>query len=272
MESAPELKEGLAMDLKELLARVEGAPAKAKRLKSPRSNQKMNKSARTTVSVIIPAHNEENYLEATLNALRQQKFPGCEVVVVANGCTDNTADVARGLCDQLVVLSQKSLGVARNLGARIAKGELLIFLDADTLLERHALRWISEEFTQAHAAGTVRGLPDAKPLAYRCMYGLKNFMHWSRLHHGSSGVIICWKEHFVRLGGFREDLEMRENSELIKRLERFGRYKYIGKVAATTSMRRYERRGFWRMIWLWTRLWFESLFIDLQNRKYETIR
>lgn len=260
------------MDLKELLARVEGAPVKKKLLKARRSKESAKQAPRTTVSVIIPAHNEEAYLEATLKALRRQKFPGCEVVVVANGCTDNTADVARGLCDQLVVLSQKSLGVARNLGARIAKGELLIFLDADTILERHGLKIISEEFTHRHAAGTVKGLPDTKRFAYRCMYGLKNFMHWSRLHHGSSGVILCWKEHFVRLGGFRENLEVRENSELIKRLERFGRYKYIGNTAVTTSMRRYDRRGFWRMIWLWTRLWFESLFRDLQNRKYEIIR
>jgi hypothetical protein len=85
-------------------------------------------------------------------------------------------------------------------------------------------------------------------------------------------VIICWKKDFVRAGGFDEGLEVRENSELIKRLKRFGRYKYIGKTAATTSMRRYEQRGFRHMVWLWTKLWWHSLFGDLHKRSYETVR
>ena len=73
-------------------------------------------------------------------------------------------------------------------------------------------------------------------------------------------------------GGFNESLEISENSELIKRLRRFGRYRFIGNTCATTSMRRYERRGVRRMAWLWTRLWFESWFRDLRHRKYEIVR
>lgn len=254
------------------MARLTDAPGKSEqRLQEIRLPSKARKVA-TTISVIIPAHNEEAYLKATLKALRRQKFPGLEIIVVANGCTDNTEDVARERCDQLVVLSQKSLGVARNLGARMAKGDLLIFLDADTLLEKNALRTIAEKFTHRHAAGTVKGKPDSDRLAYRMIYGLKNFVHFSSVHQGSSGVIICWREHFIRLGGFKESLEVRENSELIQRLKRFGRYAYIGKAAAVTSMRRYDRRGVGNMIWMWIKLWFESLFKDLQHRKYETIR
>jgi len=56
-------------------------------------------------------------------------------------------------------------------------------------------------------------------------------------------VIVCWKDHFLRIGGFDEGLQVRENSDLIWRLKDFGAYKYIGEVAATTSMRRYEQSG-----------------------------
>src|SRR5215468_4866999 len=59
------------------------------------------------ISVIIPAHNEEKYLGATLEALERQSYGWFEVVVVANGCTDATADVARRRCQRLIVLSQK---------------------------------------------------------------------------------------------------------------------------------------------------------------------
>ena len=76
----------------------------------------------------------------------------------------------------------------------------------------------------------------------------------------------------MRIGGFDEGLEVRENSELIRRLRRFGSYKYIGDVAATTSMRRYEQRGFRRIVFLWFKLWLQSLFGDLHQRHYEAVR
>ena len=225
-----------------------------------------------SISVSIPAHNEEYYLGKTLEALRRQTCKAFEVVVIANGCSDHTAEIARGRCDQLIVLSQKSLGVARNLGARIAKGRLLIFLDADTLLDPKSLETILAEFADSNAAGTVRGVPDVSNVKYRLMYGMKNLVHRTSIHHGSSGVILCWKRHFMQTGGFDEGLEVRENSELIRRLKRFGKYKYLHNVRATTSMRRYDQRGFRRMIWLWLKLWIQSLFGDLHQRKYETVR
>ncbi len=224
------------------------------------------------ISIIVPAHNEEAYLQRTLAALRRQNYGWFEVIVVANGCSDRTAEVARPFCERLIVLSQKNLGVARNLGARMAKGELLLFLDADTTLEPMALRRIAEDFRPADATGTLKGRPDCNRRAYRALYWLKNFLHRWSLHTGSSGVIICWKEQFIRCGGFDEGLEVRENSELMKRLKHFGKYRFIGDVSATTSMRRYERRGFGRVLWLWAVLWLQSLFGDLHRRHYETVR
>src|SRR5512146_73680 len=145
------------------------------------------------ISVIIPAHNEEGYLRRTLELLRRQNYGWYEIIVVANGCTDATPEIARGGCDRLIVLSQKNLGIARNLGARMARGELLLFLDADTSLEPMALRRIAQDFTPACAAGTIKGRPDTRRPAYRLIYALKNFIHRASLHPGSSGVILCWK-------------------------------------------------------------------------------
>lgn len=224
------------------------------------------------ISVIIPAHNEAKYLLRTLESLRRQNYRWFEVIVVANGCSDGTAEIARGRCQRLIVLSQKNLGIARNLGARMAKGELLLFLDADTTLEPMALRRIAEDFTENDSAGTIRGRPDADELRYKLLYWLKNTVHRLALHPGSSGVIVCWKEHFMRVGGFDEDLAVRENSHLTRRLGRLGKYKYIGDVSAMTSMRRFERRGFRRVAWLWIKVWLQSVFGDLRQRQYEPVR
>lgn len=227
---------------------------------------------RRSISVVIPAHNEGAYLVRTLDSLRRQNYGRFEVIVVANGCTDDTAEVALGRCHRLIVLSRKSLGVARNLGARMARGELLVFLDADTTLEPMALRRIAEDFTEDCAAGTVHGRPNNTRWQYRLVYGLKNMVHRLRVHPGSSGVIICWKPHFEQVGGFDEGLELRENSELMKRLRRFGSYIYIGDISATTSMRRYERCGLAKLAWLWAKVALLSIFGDLHQRRYEIVR
>src|SRR5882757_4222615 len=124
--------------------------------------RKTEGSSIRTISVIIPAHNEERYLRRTLDAVKSQDYDWFEIIVVANGCTDATAEVARGLCNRLITLSQKSLGVARNLGARLAKGELLLFLDADTILEPNALRLIAQRFPKSYSAGTLKGRPDTE--------------------------------------------------------------------------------------------------------------
>lgn len=224
------------------------------------------------ISVIIPAHNEAVYLPRTLQALQAQTYPWFEIVVVANGCTDGTPDAAKGLCDRLVVLSQKNLGVARNLGARMGRGEILLFLDADTILDPNALRKIAENFGPEHAAGTVQGLPDCGKLRYKAFYTFKNTIHKLGLHPGSSGVILCWKDHFLRVGGFDEKLEVRENSHLMRRLCRWGRYRYVGNARAITSMRRFEQRGLASISWLWVKVFFQSWFGGLAGRRYETVR
>ena len=267
-------RSNLGMEPNEVLARSGFARMDLKQLKT-RILRSLERAPRKSpmLSVIVPAHNEESYLGATLDALNRQDYGNFEIVVVANGCMDRTAEVAREKCSRLVTLDAKGLGVSRNLGGRLATGDLLVFLDADTILEPHALRTIAEQFTRRDAGGTLKGQPDSNRFAYRVIYGLKNFMHRFVVRNGRSGVIICWKDQFDRIGGFKEHLELRENSDLIRRLKRFGGgYRYIGSTAATTSMRRYDQLGVKHIVWLWIKLWFLSLFSDLSHRKYEPVR
>lgn len=261
----------LNMEAKQLLAWTKGR-AESKHVMGRDIQPRARGTYWPSVSVIIPAHNEQDYLGRTLGALNYQDYPDWEIIVVANGCIDRTAEAAQGKCHRLVTLAQKNLGVARNLGARMATGELLVFLDADTILEPGALRVIGEQFTERCAGGTLRGRPDSGRFAYRVIYWLKNFTHRFIVHNGSSGVIICWKQDFTRVGGFDEKLELRENSHLIRRLKQFGRYKYISAASATTSMRRYDRRGIWPVVWLWLKLWATGPFTDLRKRRYESVR
>lgn len=224
-----------------------------------------------TISVVIPARNEEEFLPATVEALKAQTYSDFEIIVVANGCRDRTADIARELGCRVFELADRGLGAARNLGGREAKGQILLFLDADTLLPREALKTVAAKFRRSYSCGTLWGEPDSRRLSHKLIYTLKNFIHATHLHCGSSGVILCWKDDFIKIGGFDESLYLRENSQLMKRLLRFGRYCFIARVPAITSMRRYETVGTAEMVRLWLKVWWRSIVSDISHATYEDL-
>jgi hypothetical protein len=149
---------------------------------------------------------------------------------------------------------------------------LLLFLDADTELQWDALTSVARRFKREYGAGTLKGEPDSDRLAYRLLYAIKNLEHRWSLHQGSSGVIFCWKDDFMAMGGFDEELEVMENSDLIRRLKTLGNYLYINESAARTSMRRYDKTGLASGCHLWLKLWLQSLFASIRFKPYETIR
>lgn len=224
------------------------------------------------ISVIVPAHNEGEYLARTLDALRAQNYSNFEVIVVCNGCSDHTAEVARGRCDVLIDTQERGISFARNRGAKAARGELLLFLDADTILQPDGLKVIARKFKRTDAAGTLKGVPDSPRWIYHILYFFKNRMHRLRLHKGSVGVILCWKDDFLATGGFDEHLHVMENSQLMKQLCEFGRYRFVGQTTALTSMRRYDRTGPLQTVNLWIKIWVRSLVRSVRHEQYETVR
>jgi 1,2-diacylglycerol 3-alpha-glucosyltransferase len=94
------------------------------------------------VSIIIPALNEEKYIEKTLKSVRRQTYPKIEVIVVDNGSTDRTGEIAKKYANKVIVEEKRGIGIARNRGAKEAKGDILLFLDADTEIEKDCVEKI----------------------------------------------------------------------------------------------------------------------------------
>lgn len=101
-----------------------------------------------TFSVIIPAHNEEKYigkcLEAIQKAAQKVKPEQVQTIVVANRCTDSTAEIAAEYGAEVVINEDKCISSIRNAGARAAKCEIIVTIDADSIMSEGSLAEIRE--------------------------------------------------------------------------------------------------------------------------------
>jgi glycosyltransferase involved in cell wall biosynthesis len=104
-----------------------------------------------TVSVIIPAYNEESYLKKCLQALRTQVIKPDEIIVVDNNSSDNTLRVARQFSEVKVIKeTRQGLYFARQAGIDAAKGDIVCRIDADTYVEKHWVAEIKRAFLDQH--------------------------------------------------------------------------------------------------------------------------
>lgn len=209
-----------------------------------------------TISVIIPTLHEEKTLPGTLARLRHPAFS--EVLVVDGGSRDRTlADVA--LANPLTRVLNAPTGRARqmNAGAAAAKGELLLFLHADTLLPTTAAQDITQAMADTRIAG---GRFDARLVPDRgLLWVVGRMMSWrSRLTGIATGdqAIFVRRKVFEDLGGF-PDIPIMEDIAFSRRLKQAGHVAALHSCVMTSG-RRWERHGAIRTIVLmwWLRLLF----------------
>ena len=104
------------------------------------------------VSVIIPAYNEEKVIQYCLESLKNQTFRDMEIIVVDDGSTDRTQELVKGV--MLLIQDHKGPGEARNFGAKQAKGEILVFVDADMTFDRDFIKELVEPIVKGESKGT----------------------------------------------------------------------------------------------------------------------
>ncbi len=225
-------------------------------------------------SVIIPAHNEENYLRQTLHSLKNQTHQDFEVIVVTNGCTDKTEEIVKKRANERIKhlsLPQPNVSRARNYGAGKAEGEVLLFLDADTALEEYSLQKIKAGFLKEHAVATTQVKPDSPELKYQLAMWFKNFYHRTHLYEGCSGALVCRREDFEKVNGYDPNLGVKEHRKLILNLRKLGKFSCID-TKVTTSMRRFKRWGLSKDVLFWAKQWVKEKTGTLEGVEYEKVR
>src|SRR3990167_8391560 len=106
------------------------------------------------VSTIIPAYNEENDIGNCLKSLQAQSYKNNEIIVVDDGSSDDTVNIARKFKTKVLTQSHKGPGSARNLGASVAKGRLLVFVDADMTFNKDFIRDLTKPIREGKTIGT----------------------------------------------------------------------------------------------------------------------
>lgn len=184
------------------------------------------------VSIIIPVLNAEKFIKSCLEAVFESDYPKerREVLVVDNGSSDHTVDIARQFNVKVMAEPYVTISTLRNIGARQARGEILAFLDADCLAPRH---WLS---------AAVEALKKERVGAVGCWYQLPEHpafvekvwdLHasWRREWAGEidwipSGDLIISKALYEKIGGFNETLMTSEDVDICGRVHRAGQQIY----------------------------------------------
>ncbi|MFN5028120.1 MAG: TIGR04283 family arsenosugar biosynthesis glycosyltransferase [Burkholderiales bacterium] len=205
------------------------------------------------LSIIIPAHNEAEQIAQSLVPLQSFRARGAEVIVVDGGSNDQTVSQSEPLADR-VVISPKGRATQMNAGATVARGGVLLFLHADSILPNNADLLIAS----AIESGQTWGRFDVNIRGTHFMLSIVAWFmnHRSRLtgiSTGDQGLFVT-RTAFDRVGGFPEQPLM-EDVEICKHLRKLAPPAWLS-ARISTSGRRWEKHGMWRTIFLMWNLRF----------------
>ena len=205
--------------------------------------------AKPKISVVIPTYQEEKYIESTLKSLRNQDYDGAYEIIVADGMSrDGTVRIAKKYADKVVVVKERGIAKGRNAGVREAKGDILLFVDADTVLLFNALSEIAKTFRDRNVvAVTCNVVPSSAEAKDFILYWIyKQFAKASTKTRKAQIAGICFacrRSVFEEVGGFDESIETAEDFDLSERISKLGRIKFAERTLAITSPRRLAKWG-----------------------------
>ncbi len=252
-------------------------------VQTPRNRAGQADSVQTThpsISIIVPALNEEKLIERTLHCfpadIRHQI--NMELIVSDGGSSDQTVQIAREYADKVVVHEEdrkQTIAEGRNCGANVATGDLLVFINADTIPCN------TQRFLAALTA-MASGDPNSGPVAIACPVeiapGERRFS--DRLFHnffnnyvrllnrvgfgmGRGECQVVWRTHFTAVNGYQNHMAAGEDFDLYTRLSRKGGIGHSRELMVYESPRRFRRFGYLRILFEWT---LNALSVILRGR------
>jgi rSAM/selenodomain-associated transferase 2 len=194
-------------------------------------------------SIIVPVLNEQEQINALVEHIRARGFEGTYEIIVVDG--DPHGGTIQAVRDESVTCIAGSRGRGRqmNAGARASRGDVLLFLHADTRLPPDALKSAQRVLeNQKYVAGAFDLSIDSKRWILKYIAARANTRsRLNRIPYGDQAIFIR-KDYFDRIGGFK-DIPLMEDVDLMRRIRKNGKQIHILASKVTTSARRWEKEG-----------------------------
>lgn len=197
-----------------------------------------------TISVIVPAYNEEKFLGATINSLWKLQRRPDEILVVDGGSTDKTAQIAEKNGAKVITIEHRGIGYARQMGLQTATSDIVAFTDADTVVPGDWLNKIESVLSDKQNVGvfgTFR-VPDGW-WPYRIYVNylqpvLNQINFWFGIPMAPGQNMAFRRDVGLRVGGFPIDYKIAEDIEMVRRLMTAGRVRFLQDLIVKSSGRR----------------------------------
>jgi len=225
------------------------------------------------LSVIIPAYNEEKYIEPTLEALNNQSISrsNYEIIVCNDNSTDNTCKISKSYADKVIDLKKcDSIAQVKNEGVKHAIGEKLLFIDADTVAHHNLIERIIESDSHYGRPKVVIG--DGTSFSWpNSLNKTLNFINPKFTIAGGCCMFFN-KKLFNEINGFNENLECLEDFDIeLKVMKKKYKTEIIDSFVKTND-RRFRQLTFLKNVWDLVYYWFTYVTGKKQIRQYVKIR
>jgi glycosyltransferase involved in cell wall biosynthesis len=226
------------------------------------------------ISVVIPTYNEEKNIERCLKAFEEQTIPreDFEIIIVDGQSSDKTTEIAEKYADAVIQQVSKGVGGARNDGAKIAKGDIIVTTDADCIPYAEWLEVAQKHFEDENVVAVTgfldpfdyEGMRDYETYIYRLLFGISN--HMLRVFSVTGYYHLCGansafhRDTFLEIGGY-QDLPYSDDIEIYKRLKPKGKMVLDKRMKVNYSVRRIRKMSLWRYLYTITRNDFVTMIM-----------
>lgn len=227
------------------------------------------------ISIVIPTYNEEGYIDRLLNSIARQTVKPVQVIIVDSYSKDKTYKNIKKYITKLpltCISAGRGIGMARNLGAAAATGDIVLFLDSDVELQPNFLQDAGTEFIErnldlASAHFYVDSeLPKVDRIGAKAISWYHASFQYGKNPMGSGFCIFIKKDWHRRIHGFNENFRHSEDHDYVKRAVECGAvFRLLKSVRFKLSNRRYVHDGRFTILSLYTKAELNRIFF---NYKY----
>ena len=236
-----------------------------------RSGTKPRNYSNDMLSIIIPTLNEEKRIGKLLEAISKGGFDDYEVIVSDAGSTDKTVEISRKYgC----IITKGGLPArGRNSGAKVARGDILFFIDADIKFSpRNFVKKSVDYFKENDlTAASFHIFPQKNnfylnPLTLNLFYNFPQMILRKAFPMGAMGIMVR-KDVFEKVGGFDESITLAEDVYFTGQACKYGKFDIIWGVNIYMPLRRYEKDGYWRTAFKYLKCGLSMGFLGKAERK-----